>query len=344
MNTSKNPYLSIVATTRNDNHGGDLLKRTTAFVTGIYDQAKKWNFPVELIIVEWNPPVGEKLLQEVLPKPDGKSPVQLKYIIVSNNIHNTYKNAVSIPLYQMIAKNVGIRRAKGEYILCTNIDILFSDGCFAFFAEKKLLKGKYYRTNRCDIPKETMDLPTLSERLKYGENNIINRLGKTQGFEVLALPNFFYHFPRTVRILNSLALKIWKLFHSGEFPHFTVDFEACGDFTLMSKEDWEDIDGYPELDMYSIHIDSMGLWAANALGKQQIILPNYAPIYHIYHEDGWASDNPIRTIIFLQNKPSLDYSIIHKAGLQLVKEKKHWGLNKPNWGLIDFDLEQCEFY
>ncbi|MEY2922957.1 MAG: hypothetical protein RL108_1583, partial [Bacteroidota bacterium] len=32
-----NHYLSIVATTRNDNHGGDLLKRTTAFVTGIYD-------------------------------------------------------------------------------------------------------------------------------------------------------------------------------------------------------------------------------------------------------------------------------------------------------------------
>lgn len=343
MNQSKSPYVSIVATTRNDNHGGDLLKRTTAFVNGVYDQAKKWNLPVELIIVEWNPPEGEQLLKEVLPKPDEKSPVKLKYIIVPNSIHNTYKNGDSIPLYQMIAKNVGIKRATGEFILCTNIDILFSDGCFAFLSEKKLEKGKYYRTNRCDIPKQVMNFPGLSERLKYGESNIIKRLGKTQGFEVLTLPQFFYNFTRTVRILNSLALKVWKLTHKGEFPHFIVDFEACGDFTLMSKQDWEDIDGYPELDMYSIHIDSMGLWAANALGKTQVILPYYASIYHIYHEDGWESDNPLRTILFLQNKPSLDYSIVHKAGLQLVKEKKHWGLNKPNWGLIDFDLEQYEF-
>lgn len=343
MPTSANPYLSIIATTRNDNHGEDLLERTIAFVTGVFDQAKKWNFPVELIIVEWNPPAGEKLLQDVLPKPEENSLVKLKYIIVPNSIHKTFKNGDSIPLYQMIAKNVGIKRASGEFILCTNIDILFSDDCFKFFAEKKMKKGVFYRTNRCDIPKAVMDLPTLSERLKFGQNNTMKRLGKTQGHEVLALPSFFYLFDRTTKLINYLTLIVWKLFHKGQFPHFIIDFEACGDFTMMSKQDWEDIDGYPELDMYSIHIDSMGLWAASALGKKQVILPYTAPIYHIYHEDGWASDNPIRTIIFLQNKPSLDYSIVHQAGMQLVKDKKHWDLNKPNWGMVDIDLEQHVF-
>ena len=46
------PYLSIVVTTRNDNHGGDLIERTKCFVEGIYYQSEKNNLPVELIIVD----------------------------------------------------------------------------------------------------------------------------------------------------------------------------------------------------------------------------------------------------------------------------------------------------
>ncbi len=36
----------------------------------------------------------------------------------------------------MIAKNVGIRRARGAFILCTNIDILFSDALFRLLADR----------------------------------------------------------------------------------------------------------------------------------------------------------------------------------------------------------------
>ena len=143
-----NHYLSIVATTRNDNHGGDLLKRTAAFVTGIYDQSMRWNCPVELLLVEWNPPVGAQLLHEVLPKPPKGCDVTLRYVIVPKEVHDTYKNAQNIPLYQMIAKNIGIKKSEAKFILCTNIDILFSDDCFKFFAEKKLREGSYYRANR----------------------------------------------------------------------------------------------------------------------------------------------------------------------------------------------------
>jgi hypothetical protein len=50
------PYLSIVVTSRNDNHGGDLLRRTSAFMNNLFFQAKKWSLPVELLMVDWNPP------------------------------------------------------------------------------------------------------------------------------------------------------------------------------------------------------------------------------------------------------------------------------------------------
>lgn len=336
-------YLSIVATTRNDNHGGDLLRRTSAFVNSVYEQARKWQLPVELILVEWNPPQDKPLLHEVLPKPGADIPVSLRYIVVPPEVHRKYKNSDSIPLYQMIAKNVGIKAAKGEFILCTNIDILFSDGSFQYFAQRKLEHGKYYRANRCDIPKEVMDLPTLPEQLAYAEKHIIKRLGKSQGHETLVLPKFVYFFPNVTRLLNASVLKLWKKTHQDGFAHFTVDFDACGDFTMMSRQDWMDIEGYPELDMYSIHIDSMGLWAANALGKKQVILPFKAPIYHIYHEDGWESDDALRTIRFLENKPSLDYSIVFKAGMQIVRNKQGWQLNQPNWGLVDENLPEYVF-
>ena len=120
MGSLVQPYLSIVVTTRNDNHGGDLLLRTQTFVNGLIHQCNKFDFFVELIVVEWNPPMGKPLLNEVLPQPMPTDKLCLRYIVVPNEIHRQYISNNSIPLFQMIAKNVGIRRAKGEYILCTN--------------------------------------------------------------------------------------------------------------------------------------------------------------------------------------------------------------------------------
>ncbi len=336
-------YLSIVATSRNDNHGGDLIQRTSAFVNSVFVQAKKWNFPVELILVEWNPPEENVLLHEVLPKPQQDDLVTLKYVVVPREIHNKYIGAKKIPLYQMIAKNAGIRRADGEYILCTNIDIIFSDECFQIFAERKFQPNNFYRANRCDIPKEVMEIEDFNNSLQYARENILNRLGKAPGHETLALPRFVYFFPNLSRFINYFILKLWKATHKNKFPHFLIDFDACGDFTLMSKQDWMDIEGYVELDMYSIHVDSMALWAAAALGKKQIIFPYKACVYHIDHENGWESEDILKTIKFLESKSCLDYSIVHKGGLYIVERKQHWNLNKPDWGFANEKFKEYIF-
>jgi hypothetical protein len=36
------PYLSIIAASRNDNHGGDMLKRMRLFVRGLIHQCNKF--------------------------------------------------------------------------------------------------------------------------------------------------------------------------------------------------------------------------------------------------------------------------------------------------------------
>lgn len=336
-------YLSIVATTRNDNHGGDLLKRTQAFINSVYVQAKKFRFPVELIIVEWNPPADKPLLKDVLNQPPKDVPVSLRIIVVPKEVHATYRFSDALPLYQMIAKNVGIRRAKGEFVLCTNIDILFSDESFKMFAARNFRSGKFYRANRCDIPREVMQHDSLDEQLKYAKKNIIRRLGNTPGHEALRGPSFIFTFPNVAKLLNSMLVWVWRITHPGQFAHFVIDFMACGDFTLMSKEDWMKIDGYAELDMYSIHVDSMGLWSACALGMEQVIFPPKACVYHIDHDNGWESEDIIQTLRFISDKPSLDYSIVHRAGMKMVETGKNWGLNKENWGWADEVFDEYVF-
>lgn len=149
-----NPYISIIVSSRNDNHGGDMDKRQRIFIRGLIDQANRYKLPIELVVVEWNPPQGKPYLHEILPKPVEGDFLSLRYIVVPGEIHQQYRFAHTMPLYQMIAKNVGIRRASADFILCSNVDLLFSNELMELLAAKNLAKNFFYRANRSDIPEQ----------------------------------------------------------------------------------------------------------------------------------------------------------------------------------------------
>ena len=180
---NENPYLSIVAASRNDHHAGNVLKRMRLFVSGLIAQANRHHLPVELIIVEWNPPADQLLLQYVLPKPQEGDLLALRYLIVPPAIHQRYKRSNELSLFQMIAKNVGIRRAKSEFVLCTNIDILFSDELFEILAAKNLRHDTFYRANRCDVPDLIDPSWELTQQLAWCKQNIIRRSGRNMRFK-----------------------------------------------------------------------------------------------------------------------------------------------------------------
>lgn len=344
---TKDPYLSVVVTTRNDNHGGNLLKRTQCFLNGLYMQAKRHSVSLEIVVVEWNPPQDRPLLNEVLTRPPADCPVSVRYIVVPDEIHGTYKMADALPLFQMIAKNVGIRRAKGQFVLCTNIDLLFSDALFRTLSGLKLKENHFYRAVRSDVPEEVMDLNDFDAQLAFAEQNVMAKLGKRAGHEYLfGLPNFVYRFKTTANVLNWMFKHLLsKLYTKEFFEMVSLDTHACGDFTLMSKKDWERIEGYPELDLYSIHVDSMGLVAARAIGMRQVILPPDACSYHIYHKDGWESfrDSPVDLVRFIEKRPGLDWGSVDEAGKWMIKHGKKWGLNTENWGWADKEFEEFIF-
>src|SRR5437588_3562711 len=149
--------LSIVATSRNDDHGGNLLHRMQLFVNGLLEQCRRHQLDAELILVDWNPPPDKPKLKEALSYPVQNGCCDVRIIEVPPEVHSRFKYSDGLPLFQMIAKNVGIRRARAPFILATNIDILFSDELVAAF--RNLKAGAMYRVDRRDIVAELARTP-----------------------------------------------------------------------------------------------------------------------------------------------------------------------------------------
>jgi len=167
------PYLSVVVAARNDDHGGNLLGRMQVFVDAWVNQSKRHHLRSELIIVEWNPPAGRERLAKALRWPSDTGPCEVRIIEVPPEVHARYRQAAALPLYQMIAKNVGIRRARGEFILATNIDIVFSDELVRFLASQRLERGRMYRIDRHDVMSDVPVDGTLDEQLAYCGSHLI---------------------------------------------------------------------------------------------------------------------------------------------------------------------------
>src|SRR5262249_37416974 len=113
-------------------------------------QCRRSGLDAEVIIVEWNPPPERPLLKDVLTWPTELA-CRFRVMVVPPDVHLTLKFADMLPLFQMIAKNVGIRRAEGAFVLATNMDTFSADELIDFSAARGLEPGTLYRVNRHDI-------------------------------------------------------------------------------------------------------------------------------------------------------------------------------------------------
>ena len=321
------------------------MKRMTLFVNGLITQTRRYKISMELIVVEWNPPDGLPLLHEVLPKPKKKDYLVLRYILVPSDVHNRYRLAGNIPLFQMIAKNVGIRRAKGEFILCTNVDLLFSEELFNKLATKNLRKDTFYRANRCDVPDGIDTQWPLDQQLAWCRQHIIKRIGKDPRFGNANLEQFGLNNKAVWKkwVFDKMLFFSKMLWPPEKRKFYQIDTFACGDFTLMHREIWQDIQGYLEADLYSIHIDSLALLTATALGYKQQVFERKACTFHIDHPSGWERLGPLDKLKWLEERPGIGYDILHDVGLFLLKEKCYLNLNPDTWGFSNLSFEEHVF-
>ena len=480
---SEKPYLSVVATARNDDHGGNPLYRTQLFINGLIAQCDRFKLPAELVLVEWNPPNDRPRLAEVLSWPAGEGYCKVRIVEVPNDLHARLEYSDRLPLFQMIAKNVGIRRAHGAFVLATNIDILLSDGVMRFLSERRLRPGYVYRADRLDVPAEIGAEWPIEQQLAWcaastirinrregsldlrdgvfyrigpplyfkgwlrnsvkGRRLVASPLGRASGLRRLAytqavphhgireyvrdsrlagrvssgfiwrgavstsimlrhvgntLYGFAYWFvagfndPRLVpgrirrrfrrfgarlraplehgdpaavagrrrRVLRVAVLPLatvrasWRVFRRKvrslrliweiEHARLPLHTNACGDFTLMSAGDWDRTFGYIELEMYSMHIDSLQLYAAHYNGIKERFLP--FPVYHVEHGGGFrpeatgqdALDATLARSAIPQvtNDDFRDFIVaMHLTGAPIHRDQ-------PTWGFAGCDLSESD--
>ena len=446
------------------------------FVDGFIAQCRKHRLDAELILVEWNPPQDRPSLEKALVWPDDFGPAVVRIVTVPPDVHARFPHADSVPLFQMIGKNVGIRRSRGNFVLATNIDILFDDTTVIYLRDQ-LTPGTVLRVDRYDVP---ADLPKdgsfdhvladcrnrfFQVNRRYGVFDVRKRclVGMGSGIEarLLALYNearifglaepfsrifarlFRYlaatphvvgrllkscfaasgvtpkrmlkgiggalhlafkamvnapaflrrKFPkvwplrtlrsrsywfvrRTLRrlsprirrplrrVLNAprsvwrSLTKAWRLmgpqnlFRSPlpEVWRFTrsqsLHTNACGDFTLLAREDWFRLRGYPEWPIFSWHIDSVFMFAADANDLKQVALGRKFPIFHIDHSvgSGWSPEGAALLFARLdrQRIPYLSDDDVLRIRKNFAEDPSAAIVNDGNWGLVDVPLPERE--
>jgi hypothetical protein len=376
--TGVQPHLSIVATSRNDDHGGNLTKRMQSFVDGLVYQADRAGTHVELILVEWNPPSDRPPLAEILRWPPPDSFLTCRVITVPEAVHGRIMPHEGFGMMQMIAKNVGIRAAQGPWILATNIDILFPDDVFDLMLGS-LDHRNLYRVDRVDVPFPfPEELETNIEKLLVWCASNPLRIAYQRGSWVqgagLVAP-VAQSLPDLLRIMgtrlwqryrnrispsiNDSTRQTWEamevLRRDQRDPHLYVRTKqrvtaigrvavlpklhtnACGDFTLLAKEAWHELRGYPEWPVHSLHIDSVFLWQAYAAGIRIVPIGGSNAIYHMEHSlaSGWTPEGAkahldriekigVRTISADEMR-SLEWKLFVKHGQVMRYNDTNWG-------------------
>jgi hypothetical protein len=337
------PYLSVVVASRNDGYAGGMLRRLQVCIDTFLDQAERFAIPSELILVDWNPP-PRRDLWGALAWPSALRHCTIRVITVPRRVHARLPFATELPIIIHRARNVGIRRARGEFVLPTSADILLSNELAEWFSRRLLDHGGVYRIARHDVPEKTLRFKTSERRLAYCRERVLQVHRRDRSYRIDGLPELFTN--------------------------------GAGDFTLMSREMYFRLHGIPEeREYHSMHFDSVFCFMAHAAGAQEIELQDPLRIYHVDHgtpswrpSASWleraAARLPLRAkaakrAIKLARRLAPQQSAMARRGVpfldlsgaagrtqyehlirRIVGEPGAFRYNDANWGLAEYSFEE----
>ncbi len=336
------PVLSLIVTARNDDHGGNLLGRMQLFIDGWIDQCRRFSLASELIIVEWNPPAERPGLADALSWPVETGPVRVRIIQVPNDLHRRFSHSESLPLFQMIAKNAGIRRARGEYLLLSNVDILFNNELMKFLSSGGLKRKRMYRIDRHDSDTDVPADTDIDSKLEFCRRHVIriNERDKTENLRTGDVHSVYPWLNRKERVKQWLMdMRLIR----ADSPR-RVHTNACGDFTLMHRDHWFELRGYAELQMYSLFIDALLCQAACAAGIRERMIREPCRIYHVEHGtgSGFTPEGKQKLSKRLSNAgiERLTNEQYEEWAIAMRRENRPMMFNDTDWGLAGIELAE----
>lgn len=327
MEPTSQPYLSFVIAARNDNYGGNFLHRLQLFINALFALWSEYNLDAELVIVEWNPPADRFRLKDAIIWPQCWKRGLVRIIEVSSDLHQRLPNSDKMPMFEYIAKNVGIHRAKGAYVLSTNPDLLYNEVLIKFLASKRLSSDFFYRVDRYDID----ELPpfdfSVREQLKFCSEHAF-RVATVNG--TIPIERFSHRLRYNI---HSFLSDTQKLLVSNDNIYFLLrqlHTNASGDFFLMASQHWHALRGYPEFKSHSF-IDGYACYLAASSGLRQIILKDPLRIYHQEHDRSEHAKRPLT-----------DYQEYYRRGKRMLEAGRPDIINSEDWGLGKEQLPEWE--
>lgn len=358
----REPFLSIVVASRNDDHGGGLLGRMQAFVTALAAQVDRHGLDAELVVVEWNPPPERLGLAGAITWPSAAL-LQTRIVRVPPDVHARIDNARILPFHQMIAKNVGLRRARGAFVLATNVDVVLSDALAGSLVPGRLDPQRQYGAIRHDadiVPIEGESLDDLlrrcagatiavrhtrgTVRLSDGKETPIH--GRFTGLpKLIGVPlRAAFYAPAALRDVATAAGRTGgvRARLALELARVDLHTSACGDFTLLPRAGWGRLRGYPELPIYPVHLDSLLVYEAHYAGLSQEILPG--PLFHLDHGDSYGraptAGHEALDRVRQEDIPFSTDADLARWIVDLRRGHRPVPRNGEDWGLADVELPE----
>jgi len=244
--------LSAVVVSRNDNYGGNLADRATYCLNSLSDTFD------EVFYIDWNSPT-HSLLYDIEDRLVKKG--NLKHIVIPPDVASMLTN--NDPQAQVccetLARNIGIRRATGDYIVSTNIDVIAPRRDHLEKAINELDKNTFYTISRRHV--EWKDIEEF-----HGGGR------KFSDWENL----------RDHLIENSEERKYDEKVVDGD--DYSI-INCCGDFQLAHKDIWNEIRGFEEELIYVLYSDTNVQKKAVKHGFDLKAI--YSPaLFHIFHGKG----------------------------------------------------------
>jgi hypothetical protein len=244
--------ISAVIVSRNDGYGGHLNERATYCFNSAIDTYD------EVIYVDWNSP-EHSLLYDIKDNIQFKG--NFKHIIIppaAAKVLTNYDEHAQV-CCEVLGRNIGIKRATGDYILSTNIDIIAPRRDTLEAAINSLEPNSFYVFSRCDV-----DLPEILDfhggECKYNDYD--------------ALRNHLIS-------LNKIPNAAKKLEEGDDYSLVN----CCGDFQIAPRHVWDEIRGFEEELIYPLFADT-NVQKKAAMHGFGLHAKFDVPFYHINHGRG----------------------------------------------------------
>jgi hypothetical protein len=114
---------------------------------------------------------------------------------------------------------------------------------------------------------------------------------------------------------------------------------GCGDFTLLARDAWFCLRGYPEFPIWPVHLDAILCYAAYHAGFAEVTLDDPMRIYHIQHQVVWMPETEEERArraaargVGIVGYPDLMKYVHHmrRFNVPLIFTGENWGLGGHN--------------